>query len=446
MKRLRKTATFLALTLCVASFSACAPADQNKAHSSNGTAASGQTSQANDEAFTIGVASWMLKPGSPNADGYKAMIEKKYKEEYPNAKIDWSMSNAAEYFDTLKAKLASNSAPDIFFHQDRLALFGSGGYLMDLSDQPWVDDIMDATKPSCIYRGKVLAFPYDLGGWGIWYNKKIFKDLGVESAPKNFAEFSSICEKASKAGVDPIICGLKDTWMASGVILSFASFVYGQDKYIGKNIYEGKTKFNGPEFRSALDAMTSLIQKGYISKRCMSSTADQAMQIIGENKAAMMFNGPWCVSTVKDRYHTDLGFFEIPDEKGYNCSSAMANSVVSINAGTTQKERAQKLFDLIISEESLNTLDKDSGLSPLKTVEIKHETVGMQECGKVFSELDSTWQMNMWAPPAILEKLQQLSLKIVAGKGYTEEDLNNIDRAYQKDKGLLDPDMFNLLK
>lgn len=415
-------------------------------NSTDASVASTQQKDPNSEAFTISTGNWMVSTGKPNADSFKANVEKLFKAKYPNATIDWSLSNAENYFELLKAKLASNSAPDVFFHQNSLSQFGNAGYLVDLSDQPWVANILDAAKPSVIYKGKVLAAPYDMGGWGIYYNKKIFTDLGITAAPETFADFLGICEKIKAAGIAPITDGFKKGYPAGGTFLAFASFAYGADNKIALDIYNGKEKFNGSVFKTMLDAIQTLVTKGYFAENIMSTDTDQAYQMVGTGKAAMMFNGPWCVATLATKYNCDTGFFELPDANGYNCASASINSALSINSQTDDKQRAIDLFNAILDKSSMSILDKNAAFSPFKGFEIEQDTVGMKEAGTVFASLDSTWQLNIWTPPSLNDKMQQIVLKIASGKGYDEADLDDFDRTYQKDKALVDSTMFDLIK
>lgn len=93
--------------------------------------------------------------------------------------------NAAQI---LKTRLASNDAPDVFsLHAiNNISQYNKAGYLMDLSDQPFVDKLLDSVKPAVTNEeGKVVAVPLETLSWGYLYNKKIFSEQGI--TPPDYA-------------------------------------------------------------------------------------------------------------------------------------------------------------------------------------------------------------------------------------------------------------------
>ncbi len=52
------------------------------------------------------------------------------------------------------------------------------------------------------YQGKWYAFPVDFKTWGVYYNKDIFAELGLE-VPSTQTELLEICQKLKDAGYDP---------------------------------------------------------------------------------------------------------------------------------------------------------------------------------------------------------------------------------------------------
>ena len=56
------------------------------------------------------------------------------------------------------------------------------GIIMDLSDYEGIDELglSDYDKADCSYNGKLYAFPFDFKTYGVFYNKDIFENLGLE--------------------------------------------------------------------------------------------------------------------------------------------------------------------------------------------------------------------------------------------------------------------------
>jgi len=412
-----------------------APVDSASASVSPEASPSSATS-ADDEAFEISVAHWILGSSNAYAEQYMKNVEELYKKQYPNATIKWNPIQGEKYHELLKAQLATKSAPDVFFHQNALVPFAKAGYLADLSDQPWASQIMESTKPDNAFEGKVYAAPVDVSGWGIFYNKKVFADLGI-SVPTNYQEFLDSSEKIKNAGIIPVTAGFKDGWPISGTWISMASFVYGANKNVAKDLFDGKTKINGPEFTALFSGFEEMVKKGYLSKSVLSTGYDTAVQQVGEGKAAMIFNGPWINSVVADKYNVDLGFFPIPDPQGNNFVTTATNASLSLNAQYPNKQRGIDMINALIDSSTLPGLLQNSAFTGLPNLTIPQSTSGGQDYANALSTYDSQMQMTLWLPPSTHDALSQIITKIAAGKSFTASDLEAADQAYQRDKGLL---------
>lgn len=436
-----KNFLLVSLVVCMAVLAAaCGNSNNSNSVATNGGSADTSTASpepsANDEAFEISVAHWILGSANAYAGEYMKNVEALYKNKYPNATIKWNPIQGEKYHELLKAQLATKSAPDVFFHQNALVPFAKAGYLADLSDQPWASRIMESSKPDNAFGGKVYAAPVDVSGWGMFYNKKVFADLGF-SVPKNYQEFLDLSEKIKAAGIIPVTAGYKDGWPISGTWISMASFVYGANPNIAKDLYEDKTKINGPEFTALFTAFEKMVQQGYLSKSALSTGYDTAVQQVGEGKAAMMFNGPWINSVVADKYNVDLGFFPLPDDKGNSFVTTATNASLSLNALYPDKERGIDMINALIDGSTLPGLLQNSAFTGLPDVTVVHETSGGKEYAQALSDYPSQMQMTLWLPPSTHEALSQVITKIAAGKSFTAKDLDAADQTYQRDKALI---------
>lgn len=430
----------LVVCMVVFTLAACGNSNNSNSAATNGASPEASTTSpeksSNDEAFEISVAHWVLGSANAYAEDYIKNVEALYKKTYPNATIKWNPIQGEKYHELLKAQLATKSAPDVFFHQNALVPFAKAGYLTDLSDQPWASQIMESSKPDNAYDGKVYAAPVDVSGWGMFYNKKVFADLGL-SVPKNYQEFLDISEKIKAAGIIPVTAGYKDGWPISGTWISMASFVYGVNPNIDKDLYEGKTKINGPEFTALFTAFEKMVQNNYLTKSALSTGYDTAVQQVGEGKAAMMFNGPWINSVVADKYNVDLGFFPMPDDNGNSFVTTATNASLSLNALYPDKQRGIDMINALIDASTLPGLLQNSAFTGLPNLTIPQETSGGKDYAQALSTFPSQMQMTLWLPPSTHEALSQVITKIAAGKAFSPKDLDAADQTYQRDKALV---------
>lgn len=169
------------------------------------------------------------------------IVAREFEKLYPDTKIEFV--NVPVIREWLVTQLSSGLAPDILHVnvEDVWQDTHKGWYIaLDSflekpnpfieAGQPGSVQWWDLFKYQAITRGKaapdkkMYCIPYDMIETGIFYNKDIFKELGL-SVPEDWAEFLDIQKKLRDAGYIPFI-GLLD-WMADwGVDLIFDQFYY----------------------------------------------------------------------------------------------------------------------------------------------------------------------------------------------------------------------------
>ncbi|WP_187274049.1 ABC transporter substrate-binding protein [Paenibacillus sp. N3.4] len=311
----------MALTACGAKTSSDSSATQTPSPTATAAATAAATpaaGNANAESFTLKVGAWFLDD-LPQSKDFEAAAEKKFKEKYPNAKVEWDILVSEKYFEKMKAELAIGVGDDVIFNQNVPEL-AKAGYLADLSDQPWVKDTLDATKPTITYQGKVYGAAQTVATFGMFYNKKMFADLGIQP-PANWKDFIAANEKIKAKGITPIVGGFKDQWTLQ-YLLSGLTEISSQNPKLEADFYSGKAKLNGPELQGALNKLGELAGKGYFNKSALTIDWPQTQIEFASGKAAMIYQGNWmpgvAQQTFKDKGFTpfEVGFFPIADENG----------------------------------------------------------------------------------------------------------------------------------
>ena len=133
-------------------------------------------------------------------------LKVEFEKEYPNIKLDiQTVGGGADYGAALKTKFASNDAPDIFSNGGDAEMEMWIDRLEDLSDQPWVNDLVDMAKEPMTKDGKVYGMPMNLEGWGYIYNKDLFEQAGITELPKTYAQLEDAAKKLEAAGITPLL-------------------------------------------------------------------------------------------------------------------------------------------------------------------------------------------------------------------------------------------------
>ena len=140
--------------------------------------------------------------------------------DYPNIKVEQVHQQNDNYKQQLIVAMSSGQAPDMYIHWGGgpMAEYYKSGFVNDITelfntyDHP---DFIDAAVAQASYDGKILAIPFGgLSGCDIFYNKTIFKEVGVE-VPKTISELEDVCEKLKAAGYVPFALANGSKWTGS---------------------------------------------------------------------------------------------------------------------------------------------------------------------------------------------------------------------------------------
>ncbi|WP_329116329.1 ABC transporter substrate-binding protein [Streptomyces sp. NBC_01465] len=172
ISRRAATATAIAITSALA-MTACGGSGGSGGSSSD---ASGKVEG------TVTFQTWNLKTNFKDYfDGVIASFEKKY----PDVKVKWVDQPAEGYADKLSAQAASNTLPDVVNVAPDLATpLAKAGLALNLDEAAakYKADYLPGAWTSHQMPGKkgTYAFPWYLNTGPMFYNKKLFKDAGLD--------------------------------------------------------------------------------------------------------------------------------------------------------------------------------------------------------------------------------------------------------------------------
>ncbi|OHE61489.1 MAG: hypothetical protein A2413_08930 [Treponema sp. RIFOXYC1_FULL_61_9] len=241
-------------------------------------------------------------------------IIERFQKANPGVKIQENLSvSTGAYLDSLKTMNAADMFPDFFECRDT-PVFVRAEMLAPLPQE--LVPIFES--PISIY-GTVYTAPYSAAGPnGIMYDKKFFRENGLNENPKTYAEFIQLCEAIKAKGVAPLVAGISDIWH-----LGFWFGKYWVDNIGTKNPdwiadrYAGKVKFSDPDFAKGIQQMVDLFRKGYVEGGFMSTKESQCVSVLLAGKAAMYYCGTHVFTQIKEADPAfELGWFPVPDDAG----------------------------------------------------------------------------------------------------------------------------------
>ncbi|WP_040206051.1 ABC transporter substrate-binding protein [Neobacillus jeddahensis] len=376
------------------------------------------------------------------ADQLKALTDK-YTKEHPDVTFNIeSVGGGADGSAALKAKFASNKAPDIF---------GNGGYqeaqtwkdkFEDLSDQPWVKDAYEnALKPMTI-DGKIYGQPVNMEGYGFAYNKTLFEKAGIKELPKTYSELEAAAKKLKDAGITPFSVGYAEWWILAnhGLNVPFA-YQQADDENFIPGLNEGKSKIAGNQYFEDYFKLVDLTVK-YGNKNPLTTDYNTEVTQFANGETAMIQQGNW-IQPMLDKLNPgmEVGFIPLAltDDAAQSDKLMVdvpTNWVVYNKAPDADKKAAKDFLNwMVSSEEGKEALVKEFKYLPaFKTIEAKAEDIGPLGADlQKYSQEDKTysWQF-MKYPDGAGQEFGATLQAYVGGQKSKAEAMKALDESWAK--------------
>ena len=162
-------------------------------------AANKDASSNNGKKVEVTLAGW---GGNPSEQKLLQQTLDEFEKKHPNIKVKLEVISE-QYMDVIKTRLIGGEGPDVFYLDafEAPALIETG--VLEPLDKYVTDDfdINDFEKPLLdAFKGKdghIYGFPKDYSTLALFYNKKMFKEAGVD-VPKTWDELREVAKKLTK--------------------------------------------------------------------------------------------------------------------------------------------------------------------------------------------------------------------------------------------------------
>ncbi|MFE4710587.1 ABC transporter substrate-binding protein [Paenibacillus sp. NPDC056722] len=289
-----------------------------------------------------------------------AKIVEQFESENPNIKVEIQPVKYDDYYTLLKTKLAGGDVIDVFTLNAgfNTQLFADGGYLTDLTGQPFLNNFDESVVKGQATGGKNYVMPLNANPIAVFYNKKIFKDLGLE-VPRTYDALIAAAEKIKADGKTPFALGWKDGWTMTmwntRDLPSNSALVEGQPDFFEK-IEKGQAKFaDNPAVKTTIEHAAKLFELG--NKDQLGVDYNGAVDLFAKGNVGMMYMGTWPLPDIEkknpDLYNNDLGYFPYPfsNDESLNKLDFNADASLAIGSKTEHKEAALKFLEFMSSKE-----------------------------------------------------------------------------------------------
>ena len=248
-----------------------------------------------------------------------------YMADHPNVKIDVTFLENALLKDKVSTDMQAGDPPDLFqgWGGGTLAQQVDAGLVRPIDDEiaDVKDDINAAGLSMTQVDGKQYGLPYNLGAVGIWYNKDLFEQAGIDAPPATWEELLTDVQTFKDAGIVPIslAAGTADAWTSMFWFAYLSVRICGQE---GMNTAITTGDWTGECFVKAAQELERLVGTEPFQEGFLAATHPAQEGEFGNGKAAMMLQGQWAASAQasesesKEGIGDALGWFPFPMVEG----------------------------------------------------------------------------------------------------------------------------------
>lgn len=371
----------------------------------------------------------------------KAMeiFEKKtgVKVEFEKKSFEQMRQNAAQI-------LNSDEAPDVMEYNKGNAtagLLASQGLLSNLNDYVkkynWDKKVSGSLAATGKYNDKGVMGSgdwYGITNYGedvvMYYNKDMFDKYGIE-IPKTFDDLEAAMQKFVDNGVTPLSEGvaeypLQHLWWQ--LVLSKAN-----DKFI-KNyeMYDGDVDWQGEATTYATKTIKDWVSKGYISKDCTGTKAEDAGQGFMNGTYPMFFSGTWWFGRFQsDMKNANWTFSTFPDTDKVVGSSG---NIWVIPENSKKKDLAAQFIDITLSDEVQDLMGNSGGLP----IAADPDKITDEKTKELITSFNGVLEKNAlgfypdWPTSTFYDELNSSLQELVNGTSGVKDVLNQMKDNYDK--------------
>lgn len=260
----------------------------------------------------------------------------------------------------LKTRLASGDAADIMQYNSgaKCQALNMKEYFYDIKNEDFVKKYDDGYVSTVNDKeGGIYGVPLSTTQAGaVVYNKKIYKDLGLE-VPETWADFLANCDKIKKAGLTPIEATFGDSWTSQVPFLGDNYNVINKNPDFISEFEAGKAKFaDTPEGVSSFQKYIDM--KPYLNEDYLAATYNDGCEAIATGTAAHYIILTQALANMIDLYPEaaeDLGVFAIPAEKAEDTGlTTWYPMTFFINKNASNVDACVALMDYWVSDKALD--------------------------------------------------------------------------------------------
>lgn len=452
MKKTKKIlSVILAATIAFGALTACGSSKKSdttdKEQATIDSTQTSETTEGSDERRTIHfMGTWAENDSTAYAI---RLLADEYTKTHPNVTLEIETVQQSDIDTKLLVLAASDSLPDIFAY----SLLETEQTLVKADQIMCAEDVFQelGIKDSIldtVYQGKrtlagtdkMYGIPASNNIEGIFYNKKIFNELGLE-VPKTVEEFEVVCDKLATAGYIPLSLAGKEKWPNTRILANLVARKLGYDA--PSKLVSGEIPFSDPQVVEQVQKIQDWANKGYFGPGVNSVDTNVSYDQLLTEKAGMLYTGSWFSKNLgnpeTNKLDENVGFFSFPAYTDGVGTTADYISSYGLTLGISKKAYDPQLADFIqyVFLRYGDVAMENVGLITGFNLEEQHENIP-QYTQMIIDEMSNVKNASVWLEynwPTKISDIERDNMQLVINGSLKAEDFcKTVDVAIEANK------------
>ncbi len=257
----------------------------------------------------------------------------------------------------------------ITFDAPNCASYADAGLLWDITSEVSAEEQSDFLSINK-YQNKIYGLPIQESSAGFFYNKKIFREAGIDVSgytvehPWTFDQFKEVCGKLKTYGTMPVDMRMDATGDEMGTYLLYSIIHAAGAQMVSSDGETAEGYLNSDASKRGFQFLKDLVEAGYTSYNIGASD-------FVTGKTGMYLSSGWTIPELDSKYPQQFpdrdswGLLPYPMDVRRASATGSWSYAITDN-GTADKTAAMELLKWMSSTNSCTTVTDATGMLPCR--------------------------------------------------------------------------------
>ncbi len=300
----------------------------------------------------------------------------KFSELYPGITVNYEA--ITDYAESVTTRLTNSNWGDVSMIPTTIPMPELGDYYYAMTDLADIENDYNFADNRA-YDGKVYGIPSTANAQGIVYNKRVFKEAGIDELPKTPEAFLESLKKIKEhdSSIIPLYTNYAAGWTMSAWDAYIGGGATGDTEFMSMKIAQMHDPFKKAEVTgdeqsgpyAVYNILYEAVKRGLTEEDPTTTDWEGSKSLMNQGKIATMVLGSWAVVQMQEAGENakDIGYMPFPIEvKGKQYASAGADYCYGINVNSSKENKIAAMLYIKWLTESSNFSYDQGGIPILK--------------------------------------------------------------------------------